>query len=354
MSSKNRIWAWAIIISLTLIWGSTFIMLKKALIVYSPEQVFAGRMIIAALALAYWSIPALRKIERRYWLPLVGFALISNLLVTILYATAQTRIDSAVNGMLNTLTPLMTLLVGVIFYSQKMRTAQGIGLLIGLIGTLFLVVNAQSSINNAINGILNALPPLVLLLGGVVFYKRRSRVFQVSGLLLALSGLIILGIKTQTGELGMINWFASLTVLATFCNGLTANMFKFNLAGLPAVSIVGVSFLIVFPIAIFEAFRTDMFLQMANHDPGFTATGYLILLGLLGNALGLFLIGKLIQLSSPVFASMTTYLVPLLALFWGFWDGEQIGLYQIFAMVLILVSVYVVDRFDKSSQPKTA
>ncbi|MEZ4849203.1 MAG: DMT family transporter [Bacteroidia bacterium] len=354
MSSKNRLWSWIIIISLTLIWGSTFIILKKALTVYSPEQVFAGRMMVAALALAYWSVPALKRIERRYWLPLVGFALISNFIVTLLYATAQTRIESAVNGMLNTLTPLMTLLVGVIVYNQKMRIPQGVGLLVGLVGTLFLVFNTQSNIESAINGILNTLPSLILLLAGVVFYKRNTRIFQVFGTLLGLAGFIILIIQTRAGTLGIINWFASLTVLATFCNGLTANMFKFNLAGLPAVSIVAVSFLIVFPIAIFEAFRTDMFVQMANHDPGFTATGYLILLGLLGNALGLFLIGKLIQLSSPVFASMTTYLVPLLALLWGFLDGEQIGLYQIGAMGLILISVFIVDRFDKPSQPETA
>ncbi|MCB0855654.1 MAG: DMT family transporter, partial [Bacteroidetes bacterium] len=151
MSSRNRLWSWIIIISLTLIWGSTFIMLKKALTVYSPEQVFAGRMMIAALALAYWSIPALRRIERRYWLPLVGFALISNFVVTLLYATAQTRIDSAVNGILNTLTPLMTLLVGVIFYKQRMRTLQGLGLILGLIGTLVLVVKAQNGEIGVIN-----------------------------------------------------------------------------------------------------------------------------------------------------------------------------------------------------------
>ena len=299
MSAQNRFLSLGIITALTLIWGSSFFMLKKALAVYSPEQIFAGRMIIAALVLTPWSIPALRKIEKKYWLALIIFALISNFIITILYATAQTRIDSAVNGMINTLTPLMTLMVGVVFYRQKMRPLQGLGLLLGLIGTIILVRQADA------------------------------------------------------GEVGVINWFALIAVLATLGNGFTGNILKFNLAGLSAVDIVSLSFLIVLPIAVFEAIRTDMVPLMLEGDPGFTATKYLVVLGLFANALGLFLIGKLIQLSSPVFASMITYLIPLLALFLGFMDGEQINTYQIMAMCLILASVYVVNRFDTPAQPET-
>ena len=299
MSAQNRLWSWIIILVLTLIWGSSFIMLKRALDVYSPEQVFAGRMMVAALILAPWSIPLLRRLRKKYWVPMIIFALISNLITTILYATAQTRIDSAVNGMINTLTPLMTLLVGVVFYRQKMSSFQGIGLFLGLIGTIILVIQAQG------------------------------------------------------GEVGMINWFAIIAVAATFCNGFTGNILKFSLAGLTALEIASLSFLIVLPIALVEAFRTDMFSLMMTGDPGWASTRYLIILGLFSNALGLFLIGKLIQLSSPVFASLTTYLVPLLALFWGFMDSENITLFQILAMTLILISVFVVDRFDKTPQPET-
>ncbi|MEL6253757.1 MAG: DMT family transporter, partial [Bacteroidota bacterium] len=111
-----KIQAWVLILILTFVWGSSFIMLKKALAVFSPLQVVSGRMTFAALTLLPFAIRELRNIPRDKWKFLIIFSIIANIFTTLSYAVAQSQIDSALNGIINTLTPLMTLIVGLLAY----------------------------------------------------------------------------------------------------------------------------------------------------------------------------------------------------------------------------------------------
>lgn len=281
------------IVVLTLIWGSSFIMLKRVLEVFSPPQVFSGRMMTAALVLFPFAIREFRRIPKEKWLPLIAFAFMANLFTTLLYATAQTRLDSALNGMINTLTPLMTLVVGVMFYRQSVRVLQILGLLIGVAGAGMLIFQAGE------------------------------------------------------GQINGVNAFALIAVLATLFNGFTVNIVRFNLAGLSVIQLSSISFLIISPLAVGYALYSGFFPLALGSTEGLAAAGFLVILGAFGNALALLLLSKLIQISSPVFATLTTYLIPIVALYWGYQDGEIISSTEIGAMALILLSVYMVDRFEK-------
>lgn len=267
-------------------------MLKKALIVFSPLQVVSGRMSFAALALLPFAIREFRAIPKDKWKYLVIFSLIANVFTTLSYAIAQSQIDSALNGIINTLTPLMTLLVGLLVYKEKLNRWQAMGLLLGLGATLFLL--------------------------------------RISG----------------NAEIGYANFFVWIAVFATVLNGFTANMLKFNLGGLTAMQIASVAFLIVLPLAGTILIFGGFFPLALGSDAGLRAFGFVLLLGVFANAGALLMISYLVQISSPVFATLTTYLIPLVAISWGAWDGENISWMLILAMALILCSVYVVNRTD--------
>lgn len=285
--------AWISILILTMIWGSSFIMLKKALIVFSPLQVVAGRMTFAALALLPFALREFKNIPREKWKYLFIFTIIANIFTTLSYAIAQSQIDSALNGIINSLTPLMTLIVGMLAYKQKLNKAQAVGLLMGLAATLFL---------------------------------------------LKLSG---------NAEIGFVNLFVMIAVFATILNGFTANMLQFNLKGLSAIQIASVAFLIILPLSAGILIFGDFFPLTFQAEGGLRSLGFILILGLLANAGALVLLSYLVQISSSVFATLTTYLMPLIAIFWGVMDGELISPGQILAMGLILLSVYLVNRAGK-------
>ncbi|MEM6800246.1 MAG: DMT family transporter [Bacteroidota bacterium] len=285
--------AWISILILTMVWGSSFIMLKKALVVFSPLEVVAGRMAIAAVALLPFAIREFRKIPREKWKYLIIFSFIANIFTTLCYAIAQSQIDSALNGIVNSLTPIMTLIVGMLAYRQKLNRSQAIGLLVGLAATLFL---------------------------------------------LKLSG---------NAEVGYVNLFVLIAVFATVLNGFTANMLQFNLSGLTAIQIASVAFLIILPISAAILLFGDFFSLALQDEAGLEALTFILILGLFANAGALVLLSYLVQISSSVFATLTTYLMPLVAIFWGSMDGEAISVWQVLAMALILLSVYLVNRAPK-------
>lgn len=282
--------AWGLVIVLTLIWGSTFFMVKKALEVYNPLEVFAIRAFVASLILAPFAFRGLEKIKKGSWIGIGIFALTATLSPPILYAMAQTGISSSMTGILNAATPLMTLIVGGWFFGQRMLRNQWLGLILGLIGTGYLVV------------------------GG------------------------------DTTGLGTINWFAMLAILATLCNGVSGNVLKFNIKGVSSVQIAGLAFWMVFPIALGVILWFGIPGRVLEGGPILTGTAYLVFLGIFANALAMVLVSKLIQTRGPIFASLITYTIPVVALFWGWLDNEVIGWDQLIAAGGIILSIYIVNR----------
>ena len=293
LPTTTRAWIYIIILSVT--WGSSFILLKYALIAFTPGQVAASRMFFAALTLLPYALYQVSRIPREKWGALIIFAIVTNIFTTFFYAMAQSELDSALNGILNTLTPLMTLMIGLAVYKQKINWMQSAGLAIGLVGTIFLL--------------------------------------KASG----------------GGEIQNVNIYVVFIVGATILNGITANMLKFNLTGMSALQIASVAFLIVLPLAAGYVWYSGFFSTALADSNGLRGLGFIILLAVFANAMALLLISRIIQLTNPVFGTLTTYLVPVVAVLWGIWDGEIVNIWQICCMLLIFVSVYVVQRASKSS-----
>ncbi len=282
------------ILAVTLIWGSSFLMLKKALVVLRPDQVVAGRMTIAGLIFLPFALRHLRRVSAAQWWKLLLFALIANIGTSLSYAIAQSRIDSSLNGMLNTLTPLMTLGVGVLFFRQKARLLQVAGILLGLAGAGYLVFLAKDS------------------------------------------------------QVGVVNAFALFAILATLGNGLMNNLIKFHLHDLRPTEVAAFTFFITLVPALVYWQASGATEAVLSHPFGGYSLLFITLLAVLGNGLALLIIARLVHLSSPLFASLTTYLIPIVALGWGLWDGEQILVEEVLAMLLISASVYLVNVPAKS------
>lgn len=265
--------------------------------VFSPLQVFSARMGLSALVLLPFAVRDIVKIPREKWPSLILFAVLTNIFTTLFYAIAQSSIESSLNGMLNTLTPLMTLLAGAVLYRQPIRSLQGVALILGLLGSALLIL------------------------------------------------------FDSNWQIGMINSFAIFAILATLCNGLTANILKFSLQGLTVMEISSVAFLIVLPVSLSFGIGTDLVPTLLSEENAMSAFGYIVVLAIFANVIGILLLSRLIQLSSPVFASLITYLMPLVALFWGMLDLEVISLGEIAAMTLILSCVWLINR-NREEKPR--
>jgi drug/metabolite transporter (DMT)-like permease len=278
-----------ILLALSLIWGSSFILMKRGLEVFSSVQVGAFRLVIAAMALSPVVIanfgPAIRK-KLRYF-AVVG--LVGNGIPAFLFAAAQTRITSSTAGALNALTPLFTLLLGVWLFHMPFNRSKLWGVIIGLLGAMV----------------------LILLRGNGLFDP---------------------------------NWaWGLLVVLATLMYGTSVNTVSRFMRDVKPVVTAAVPLVLAGIPAVFILFSTDFIDRLAL--PGaLEAVGYLSILGLVGSAASLVAFNKLIQMSGPIFASTTTYLMPIVALFWGFLDGELLGWPHVLGMLAILIGIWLVNR----------
>jgi drug/metabolite transporter (DMT)-like permease len=281
---------WLLVIALSLLWGSSFLLLKRVLYLYSPIQVFAGRMLFAGILLVPLAWRGLRRIPADKWPPLLAIAIIANFTTTLLNAFAQVSLASALAGILNSLTPLMTLFVGLLFFNQAMLRGQFWGVLWGLLGTSLLVLTSSN------------------------------------------------------GEFGEVDFAAFLMIGATLCHAFTNHIIRANLAGLSYMQVAGASFLLISPVALLAGWSSGLFEQVLTYPENWQTTIYLAFLGMGANAMALLMVARIVQLSSPVTASMVNYIIPIVAVGWGIYDGESISLPQILFTALIIACVWLVNR----------
>ena len=293
MKNTNAI-AWSILVILALVWGSSFILIKRGLAIFSPGEVGAIRILAACLFLVPVSIPKIRKLSAHHIKLLFLIGLVGTFIPAFLFAWGQTNLDSGITGVLNALTPIFTLIIGGIFFNQKFTKANYVGIGLAFIGTT------------------------ALLLAG------------------------------SEGGLGTINFYAFFIVLATVCYGTNLNVIKNYLADLNPVVITSVSILLVGPFAgIYLLAATDFEQKLVTVDGALLAFGYVALLGVMGTALALIIFNKLVQITTPIFTSTVTYLIPVVALAWGIWDGETLNNGQLVGIATILVGVFITNRKKK-------
>jgi drug/metabolite transporter (DMT)-like permease len=277
------------LIFLALIWGSSFILMKRGLEVFNFMEVASLRIVIAFFSLIPFLPKGIKVVKKKHYLPILITALLGNGIPAFLFAKAQTELDSSLVGTLNAVVPLFTLILGIYFFSARPSKANILGIFIGLLGTGFL---AFSTLREGI-----AFNPYILLI-----------------------------------------------VLATIFYAISINVIKKYLQDLNASSIAALAFLIIGPIAATYLFNTRFLYQLQAHPDGYKALGYIALLSVLGTSMAAIIFNRLLSRSSAIFVSSITYLIPIVAIFWGVFDGEIITMYHALGFVIILSGVYLVNK----------
>jgi drug/metabolite transporter (DMT)-like permease len=289
---NNKFLPFFILITLAIIWGSSFILIKKGLDSFSPDQVGTIRITFAFLVMLPIALKNLKPVFQYYWKKLILFGTIANLIPSILFAIAETGLSSSVTGILNSLTPIFTLLVGTLFFSSVIKKG------------------------------------------------------QVGGLIIGFAGSAILTFVGSSGELGGFNYFALFVVTATICYGFSSNMVNRYFMEINSVALTSLAMFSVGPIGLAYLLTTDFTSRLVHIDGAWLSLGYLFILGAIGTAFALILFNRLIQITSPVFASIVTYLIPIAAVFWGIVDGEIFNLMHLGGMVLIVLGVYIINKYN--------
>lgn len=294
-STKERFWAWGLLIFLGLIWGSSYILMKKGVQVFLASEVAGLRIFSAAVFLLPWSLPRLRQLSWLHYRRLLLTGSFGALIPAFLSAKAQTQLDSGLSGALNALMPIFALLVSSVWFRQPIVKNELRGALLGLIGTLLLIFfNAGHSV-------------------------------------------------------GGVNYYAFFILLVCFLYGLNANLVKHYLKDLDAAAIISISFLMIGTIAGALLFTQTAFLhKLQTVENAYSAVRHILLLGVLGTAIGQLLFVGLAKRVSPVFASMVCFISPVVALGWGLLDGEVLVWGQYLGIVTILAGVYLVNKREKA------
>lgn len=294
---EKRWFQFAILMILAFIWGSSFILMKIGLKSFSSDQAGALRILLASLVLLPISLKQLKNLRRKDLPSLLIAGFIGSFFPAFLFMIAETRIDSSLAGMLNSLTPVFTLIVGFLFHKTAFRWLQVVGLSLGLAGA--------------------------------------------SGLILSGDGF----------HLGTVNNYAFYIVLATCFYAVSINQIKSKLSHLTGIQITSLSFLFIGPVALVYLLTTNFEPVVAN--PAWPVHLLaLAALGIVGTALAMLLMNSLIRYSSAVAASSVTYIIPVFAIMWGVLDGEKVTLLHLGFMSIILAGVYLISRRRKV-QPVT-
>ena len=286
---ENKAWQWATLLFLSLIWGTSFILMKRGLESYSHDQVAAFRIFFSFVFMLPITIKNLKVIQRDNIQSLLIVSLVGFAIPAFLFTKAQTRIDSSLAGMLNSLTPLFTLVVGLLAYRTRARWMNVLGLLMGLAGALGLMWNGDWNILKGINA------------------------------------------------------FALFIVIATICYGINVNEIKFKLARLSSIEITSLAFLFSGPLAGIYLLFTDFSGTSQTPDYLLNLT-YIALLALFSSVIAVLVFNHLIKYTTTLFATSVTYIIPLFAIMWGIVDGESIRIIQLFWMAVILLGVYLVNK----------
>lgn len=279
-----------ILFLLALVWGSSFILIKRSLDVYSPGEVGALRVMITWLFLLPFALKRFRNHSLKKWMLFLTVGTIGSLIPAFLFAAAQKGIDSSLAGILNSLTPLFTLLLG------------------------------------------------------MAFFRTRPKWFNVAGVFIGLSGALGLVSVSGNGNFSFNMGFAILIIIAAICYAINVNTIKAFLQDVEPITITAMSFFTVGPIAAAYLFTGTSFMTtVGGNSEALKGLGYLAILSIGGTGLALMLFNTLIQLTSAVFASSVTYFIPVVAVMWGIADGEKFRAGFLIWICLVIAGVLLVN-----------
>ncbi len=278
---------WVLLFLLTLIWGASFIFIKRSVAIYSPMQMAMWRMVLALavylpIAAVFWS-----KIDWKRWKALAIVAFCGSAIPNFFFAVAQQHVSSSLAGVLNSLTPLFTLVLGVAFFQMIFNKYKVLGVALGLAGAALLILFNSSS---AVEG----------------------------------------------------NWFyATLCAGATVCYAINANVVNRHLRDLHPAAIASAAFVITGSLFLVGLWWSGGWSAAMQHPEGMKGLGYIFYLSAMGTVGGSILYFWLLQRTSAIFATSVTYLLPVAALALGALDGEAIVFTDLAGTGVILTGVYL-------------
>jgi len=281
---------WILLFTLVIIWGSSFILMKRSLEYFSPFELGALRIAFAGLALLPFAFKRMKGISPKTWLQLIIVGLIGNTIPAFLFAYAQTGIPSSQAGILNSTTPLFAMLVGLIFYKIKISWWNVLGIFIGLWGAV----------------------------------------------------LIIYG--TGDGNLQFNFFYSALVLIASILYAFNLNLIKEHLANVESFTIAVISYFVLLgPVLIYLFVGTD-FIHTIQEPGNLQGLIYPAILGVVGSAVAISIFNILIKLKSVLFAASVTYMIPIVALFFGILDGEKFAPINFLWVAAILGGVLLVNK----------
>lgn len=293
----HRYLPWILLILLASVWGTSFILMKKAMFgsngshLLSSNEVAALRMAFAGIFMLPFLLRLKMEVIKKSGWAIAGVALFGNGIPAFLFTAAETRLNSGFTGMLNATTPLFTVLIAVLFLRVKVSYLNYVGIVLAMMGTLVLIA-AETG-------------------------------FEI------------------TGEIQ----YAFLILGATLCYAISINISRTHLIFVHPVDIAAVAFVgLLIPCGIYLLAGTELIQKINSGGEMLQALGYNAVLGMIGTAVSVILFNRLISISSAVFASSVTYLIPIMATFIGFMAGEIILWQHIAGMALILGGVLLVNR----------
>lgn len=292
MPKQNLKWIYLCI--LAVIWGSSFILIKKGLVGLTALQVGSLRTVFAALFLLVIGFRSLKHITGKQWKWIAFSGFFGTFFPAYLFSFAETEIDSAIVSILNSTTPLLSMLVGIALFEAAFVRKKFIGVMVGLAGTTALIWSG-ASVNPDQN-----------------------------------------------------YWYSLLVILASLFYGFNANVIKKYLQSLPALAITTGNFMVIAIPALIVLATTGFFSSEVLSAPDVPLSLFYIgILGVIGTGAALIVFNKLIQISDPVFSTSVTYLVPIVALSWGILDGEKFTFIQLLSGLIIIVGVLIVNSRKK-------
>lgn len=307
-----------LIILLGCIWGSSFILMKRGLLVFTPIQVAGMRLFFAGIFLTPWvyryslgskstvinpntnTPEKLLKPIDYFYLFLTGF--VGNAIPAFLFSTAGTLIPSGLSGILNAFTPMFTLVVGTLFFSSPLSRNGFLGVMAGIIGAVFLL--------------------------GPSMLGQKGMEIHLSGAFMALTASVLYGYNI--------------------------NLIKTKLAHIPPMAKTAYPFVFMGILYAFVLWKTDAIghYERANISSQFVdflptnqfALLCLVILGVIGSAISMMLFNYLIEHTTALVASTNTFVIPIVAVAWGLIDQEPIRWNMIVGLLLSLVGVYLVMK----------
>lgn len=286
---RDKLINWSLFTILSLIWGSSFILMKEGMKTLSPYHVASLRILSAGVVLIPFARKALAQVPKEKLLLVILSGLLGSFFPAYLFCVAETRIDSSLAGILNALTPLFTIIIGIAFFQLKAGRRKIIGVLVGFIGLCLLIAP-----------------------------KGDFRFEDFS--------------------------YSLLVLLATVFYGINVNMVGRHMQGVGSLNIASLAFVFLIIPTLVILYVTGYFALPLLQTAFIISTLASVVLGVCGTAIASILFYMLVKRAGTLFASMVTYGIPFIAVLWGLWGGETITLLQVGCLGIILVGVYLVNK----------